>query len=79
MNKDNVLDIVLDGGLVQYKDISICDLCRTIKSVIERKYQVYSNKYTFIYDDLETAVDKFLFMVSDAKSKDTSVPKMPNK
>jgi hypothetical protein len=58
---------VSNGFSVQKGDVVICPL--NLKQVIERKYQVYSNKYSFLYkeEELDIAVDKFLLLLPEEK------------
>jgi hypothetical protein len=65
--KEYICRCVSNGFLVQKGDVVICPL--NLKQVIERKYQVYSNKYSFLYkeDELDIAVDKFLLLLPEEK------------
>lgn len=58
-----------DAGMeLRFKDITICEL--RLKQVIDRRYQVYSNKYSFMYENLNEAVDKYLLLVKVEKESD---------
>lgn len=63
--RQHVYECVNDGMEVRYKDVTICEL--RLKQVIERRYQVYSNKYAFMYENLNDAVDKYIMLVNAEK------------
>ncbi len=68
MKNSSVKDIVLDGGFVDYKGLTICDLSHFSESrrFLKKKYQVDVHKakieWSSLYDDVDTAVDKFMLL-----------------
>lgn len=62
-NKLAYAAILKNGSSIDYKDISICDLrnhCYWLKKRERGYYQVHSNKFTAIYEDINEAIEKFL-------------------
>jgi len=69
--RQHVYECVDAGMELRFKDITICEL--RLKQVIDRRYQVYSNKYSFMYENLNEAVDKYLLLVKvEKESNDKS-------
>lgn len=63
MDKNMLYSECLENGVaLQFKDVSLCDLKheKKISDVIERRYQVWSPKFTHIYSNRELAVEKFI-------------------
>ena len=60
--------VLKHGSSIDYKDISICDLryqCYWLKKRDRGYYQVHSNKFTAIYEDINEAIEKFLELKGD--------------
>lgn len=73
MKSESVKDIVLSGGYVNFKELTICDLSHFSESrrSLRKRYQVDVHKakieWSEVYNDIDIAVDKFMLLYGQMK------------